>query len=85
MQTTANIPTLFNQALAEYVSNISTQYPEAEFYKEKKRDSGRGEGPTLMLTVCEHDEILEEETFFYANQSELDEDLNNLIFYLDFD
>lgn len=84
MHTTANIPTLFNGALAEYVSNISIQHPEAEFYKEKKRDSGRVEGPTLMLTVCENDEILEEETFFYANQSELDEDLDNLIFYLDF-
>ncbi len=84
MQNTINIPILTNQSLTEYVSTISTKYPDAEFYKEKKRDSGRGEGPTLLLTICKDDVILEEESFFYANQSKLDEDLENLVFYLDF-
>ncbi|MBF9144515.1 hypothetical protein [Hymenobacter properus] len=84
MQNTTNIPTLNNQSLAGYVSAISTKYADAEFYKEKMRDSGHGEGPTLLLTICKDDEILEEESFFYANQSKLDEDLKNLVFYLNF-
>ncbi|MDO7874736.1 hypothetical protein Q5H93_08325 [Hymenobacter sp. ASUV-10] len=84
MLNTIKIPTLANQILAEYLSAVSTRYPAAEFYKEKMQDSGRGEGPTLLLTVCKDDEILEEESFLYANQSKLDEDLKNLIYYLDF-
>ncbi|WP_165822281.1 hypothetical protein [Hymenobacter edaphi] len=82
--TTEPIPGLFNRALSDYVSAISAQYPDAEFYKERMRDSGRGEGPTLQITVCQNDGIIEEENFFYANQSELDADLENLVFYLEF-
>jgi hypothetical protein len=84
MSSTLAIPQLYNSALQAYVRDIEARYPAGEFYKEEKRDSGRGEGPSLLITVCQDGDILEEEDFLYGNATHLCEDLENLSFYLDF-
>ena len=77
-------PTLANASLLRYVQEIEAKYPNAEFYKQELPDSGRDEGPTLGITVCENDEILEEENFYYNSHNDLVADLKNLVFYLEF-
>lgn len=82
--TTDNLPAITNSALARYIEEVQERYPNAEFYKEKKRDSGRGEGSSLLITICENGGIEEEETFYYSGSSDLESDLENLDCYLEF-
>ncbi|RSK24927.1 hypothetical protein [Hymenobacter metallilatus] len=82
--TSADQPALINSALSEYVKRIAKLYPEAEFYKEEMRDTGRGEGSSLLLTVCQNNSILEEENFYYTHNSDITLDLDLLEYYLDF-
>lgn len=84
-QSDALIPVLVNSSLAEYVKRVAALYPNAEFYKEEMRDTGRGEGPSSLLTICEDGSILEEENFYYPNNSDITVDLETLNAYLDFD
>jgi hypothetical protein len=79
-----NIPALKNASLLRYVQEAEVKYPGAEFYKEELRDTGRGEGPSLGISICKNDEILEEENFYYPSHEDLLADLSNLIYYLDF-
>lgn len=79
------LPALINTSLAEYVKRIAELYPKAEFYKEQMRDTGRGEGPSLLLTVCENGGIIEEDKFYYPNNSDIAVDLKTLDAYLNFD
>lgn len=78
------IPQLTNAGLAQYVREIELKYPAAEFYKEELRDSGRGEGPSLGISICEDGVLLEEEQFYYGSYDDLIADLGNLAYYLDF-
>lgn len=82
--TTDNLPAITNSALARYIEDVQERYPNAEFYKEKKRDSGRGEGSSLLITICENGSIEEEETFYYSGNSDLESDLETLDSYLEF-
>jgi hypothetical protein len=77
-------PSLVNNSLAEYINRITTQHPDAEFNKEEMRDTGRGEGPSLLITVCRDGSIIEEESFYYKNNSDIAVDLQRLNYYLDF-
>jgi hypothetical protein len=78
-------PALRNTSLLSYVQGVEARYPEGEFYKEELRDTGRGEGPSLGITVCGNGEVLEEENFYYASYQDLLDDLEDLAYYLDFD
>jgi hypothetical protein len=57
----------------------------AEFYKEELRDTGRGEGPSLLITVCQDRSIIEEGSFYYTDNSDIALDLEKLDAYSDFD
>jgi hypothetical protein len=80
----SHTPSLINKSLAEYIDRISAQYTDAEFYKGEMRDTGRGEGPSLLITICKEGSIIEEETFYYINNSDIVVDLQRLNYYLDF-
>ena len=83
-QNPSQTPSLINKSLAEHIDRISTQYPDAEFYKEEMHDTGRGEGPSLQITVCNEGCIIEEEKFYYKHNSDIALDLQRLNYYLDF-
>ena len=74
-----------NASLAECIERSINLYPDAEFYKEEMRDTGRGEGPSLLITICGNGSILEEEKFYYADNADIAVDRDNLEAYLDFD
>jgi hypothetical protein len=84
-QSSNPLPTLNNASLAEYVGRLAVLYPNAEFYKEELRDTGRGEGPSLLITVCQDGSIIEEENFYYPDNADISLDLEKLDAYLDFD